>query len=155
MEAVTSRPPQASIRRMGPDDVDAVVAIEAASFSSPWRPDTFRSLLERPTVELWVLEMAGEGVIGYAVLWCVLDQGELANIAIADAFRRRGLGRRLLEHVMAVARERGVETLVLEVRVSNRAAAALYERYGFVEVGYRKDYYDQPREDARVMLARL
>ena len=131
-------------------DVPAVAALEASSFSTPWHPDTFRRLLERPGAELWVTEEDG-GVVAYAVLWCILDEGELANIAVLPAVRGRGVGGRLLDHLVDVARDRGVRRLFLEVRESNAAARGLYETRGFREVGRRRAYYDKPREDARVL----
>jgi len=139
---------------MAPTDVDRVAELEAESFSTPWRADTFRTLLERSAVELWVIEDE-RTVAGYAVLWCVLDQGELANLAVDESRRGRGLGGRLLDRVLDVARERGVRTLFLEVRVSNEAAQELYASRGFSELGRRKNYYDQPREDARLLEKRL
>lgn len=135
-------------------DVDRVADLEARAFSRPWRADTFRTLLERPGAELVVLEYDG-AFAGYAVLWCILDQGELANIAIEERFRGGGLGGALLDHVLERARVRGVRTLFLEVRVGNRAAAELYSSRGFTEIGRRTDYYDEPREDARVLEKRL
>ena len=143
-----------SIRPMTEGDVDAVTALENVSFSSPWRADTFLALLTRPPVVLLVLEEDGV-VAGYAVVWCILDQGELSNIAVDPARRGRGLGARILDHAMEVARSRGVTSMYLEVRVSNRVAADLYRRRGFVEVGRRRDYYDHPREDAILMVADL
>lgn len=139
---------------MAAADVEAVAEMEAAAFSTPWRADTFRTLLERPGAEMHVIEDDGE-VVGYAVLWCILDQGELANIAIREDARGRGLGGVLLDRVLDVARERGVRSLFLEVRVSNEAAASLYDSRGFVEIGRRRDYYERPREDARVLEKRL
>ena len=139
---------------MAAADVEAVAEMEAAAFSTPWRADTFRTLLERPGAEMHVIEDGGE-VVGYAVLWCILDQGELANIAIREDARGRGLGGVLLDRVLDVARERGVRSLFLEVRVSNEAAASLYDSRGFREIGRRRDYYDRPREDARVLEKRL
>jgi ribosomal-protein-alanine N-acetyltransferase len=140
---------------MAPADVARVAEIEAAAFTSPWKADTFHTLLERPGAELWVLDEPGDGVVAYAVVWCILDQGELANIAVAEAFRRRGYGAYLLSRVVEVARERGVESLYLEVRVSNAGAADLYRAFGFKEIGVRRDYYDHPREDALLMVMRL
>ena len=145
----------AHVRRMRAEDVDAVVAIETEAFSSPWRRETFLELIGRPTAELLVMSQGAEGVVGYAVLWCVLDQGELANVAIARHMRGRGLGRALLGEVLAVARRRGVETVFLEVRESNAPALGLYRRFGFSEVGHRRGYYDHPREDARILMARI
>jgi ribosomal-protein-alanine N-acetyltransferase len=135
-------------------DVDVVAALEARAFSTPSRADTFRTLLERPGAEMHVLEL-GEDVAGYAVLWCILDQGELANIAIREDERGRGLGRLLLDHMIGIAHERGVRSLFLEVRMSNRAAARLYASRGFAEIGRRENYYERPREDARVLQKRL
>jgi [ribosomal protein S18]-alanine N-acetyltransferase len=136
-------------------DVARVSAIEAEAFTSPWKEDTFRALVTRQGAELWVLDDPGVGVVAYAVVWCVLDQGELANIAVAASHRRRGHGRRLLGLVMDAARERGVKSMYLEVRASNEGAAELYRSYGFTRMGVRRDYYDNPVEDAILMVARL
>ena len=140
---------------MRAEDVDAVVAIEAEAFSNPWQRETFLELIGRPNLELLVMEHGSEGIVGYAVLWCVLDQGELANLAITPPMRGMGLGRRLLSRVVEVARGHGVETMYLEVRESNEAALELYRRFGFSQVGLRKGYYDHPKEDARILMAKL
>lgn len=147
--------PTAVIRPMAAGDVERVVGIEHEAFTSPWKADTFRTLLDRTGAELWVLEEPTEGVVAYAVVWCILDQGEIANIAVADGFRGRGHGTRLLQYVLGVARDRGVKSIYLEVRVSNEVAANLYRRFGFEEIGRRRDYYDSPKEDALIMVARL
>jgi len=143
------------VRPMEAGDVERVVAIEVASFSSAWQPETFRGLLNRPGAELWVMEDDEHGVIGYSVLWCIMDQGELANIAVADGHRGRGLGAFLLGKVLDVGRDRDVASVYLEVRASNEEAIGLYHRFGFSHIGVRKRYYDNPREDALVMLLRL
>lgn len=142
-------------RPMAAGDVDRVTAIEQASFTSPWKADTFQSLLDRPGVELWVLDDPDEGVVAYAVLWCILDQGELANLAVVEEQRGRGHGRHLLRKVLEVARANGVESLFLEVRVSNEGAISLYRSFGFTDVGRRKKYYDKPVEDALVMVRKM
>lgn len=136
-------------------DVEAVAAIEADVFTTPWSAGTFASLLGRPTLELLVLDDERVGVIGYAVLWCILDQGELANVAVTPRLRGRGLGTYLLARVLDVGRERGIQTMFLEVRASNEQALDLYRRFGFSDVGRRKAYYDHPREDALIMAAKL
>ncbi len=152
-----ARAPQRVVvaRRMDSGDVERVARIEADSFSAPWKADTFASLLGRPGCELWVLDDPEAGVVGYAVLWCILDQGELANIAVVESHRGQGHGAYLLGRIMDVARTRGVETLYLEVRLSNTGAAELYRAFGFTEVGRRKKYYDKPIEDALMMAAKL
>lgn len=136
-------------------DVRRVVEIETEAFTSPWQEDTFAGLLDRPGVELLVLEDESTGIVGYAVLWCVVDQGELANVAIVPGRRGQGLGRLLVGRVLDVARARGLTRVYLEVRSSNQRAARIYEDFGFREVGVRRDYYDQPREDARILMLEL
>ena len=140
---------------MTTEDVDQVVSIELEAFATPWKADTFRSLINRDNVVTLVLELLEGEVVGYAVLWCVLEQGELANLAIRETHRGRGLGSRLLDEVLDVARSKAISSLYLEVRASNDRAAALYAQRGFVEIGRRKGYYDRPREDARVLMKRL
>jgi len=135
---------------MAPGDVAAVARMEAATFSTPWREETFHSLLRRPGVELWVADLGGE-VAAYAILWCILEEGELANIAVRDDLRGRGIGSRLLDCMVDVARGVGVRKIYLEVRESNEGALRLYGGRGFVEIGVRKGYYERPREDARVL----
>lgn len=146
---------ETTVRRMTAADLPAVVAIETEAFSTPWQLDTFAGLLDRGALELMVLTGGADEVLGYAVLWCVLDQGELANIAVRPELRGRGLGARLLDEVLAVSRRQGVAKLYLEVRDSNDGALRLYERFGFREVGRRQSYYTEPREDARVMMLEL
>ena len=139
-----------SLRPMTPSDVPEVARIETTAFSTPWSEETFRSLLERAGVELWVAEW-GDQLAAYAILWTVLDEGELANIAVRSDLRGRGIGSGLLSRMLEVAEDSGVRSLYLEVRESNALAREMYARRGFHEIGVRKAYYEGPREDARVL----
>ncbi len=139
-----------SFRPMTPSDVPEVARIETTAFSTPWSEETFRSLLERSGVELWVAEW-GDQLAAYAILWSVLDEGELANIAVRSDLRGRGIGSSLLSRMLEVAEDSGVRSLYLEVRESNVLAREMYARRGFHEIGVRKAYYEGPREDARVL----
>lgn len=138
------------LRDMQPVDLPVVVEIERASYSVPWSEATFRGLLRRRDAEL-VVAVAGEQVIGYACFWCVVDQGELGNVAVSRAWRGRGLGARLLTEILLRAGRRSVREVFLEVRPSNTTARRLYERFGFVPVGRRRNYYQEPAEDALVL----
>lgn len=135
---------------MQASDVPRVYLIERLSYSVPWSEPTFRGLLQRGDAELLVAEMDGQ-LAGYAVFWQVLDQGELGNVAVDPIWRRQGLARRLVRAVMERAAARGVRELFLEVRPSNIGARQLYESFGFVQVGQRRNYYQAPVEDAVVM----
>ena len=145
----------AIVRPMLEADIERVTAIETSSFTTPWKAATFRTLMDRSGAVLRVLETPEVAVAGYAVLWCILDQGELANIAVAAELRDRGFGSFLLDRMTEEARSRGVESLYLEVRVSNFRARAMYGSRGFEEIGVRRDYYEKPREDARILVKHL
>jgi ribosomal-protein-alanine N-acetyltransferase len=136
-------------------DVDDVAIIEARSFSNPWQPQTFRSLISQGRAHVLVAEDLEFGVVGYAVVWWVLDQGELANLAVTEGFQGRGVGSALLDRLLSDAKASEVESLFLEVRMSNTRAHELYLSRGFVQVAVRKDYYRKPPEDARILVKRF
>ena len=138
------------IRDAQASDVPAVVAIEWASFPDPWSAQSFRGLVSQPPARFRVAEVLGE-IAGYSVAWQVGDEAELANLAVAAAARRQGVGRALLDDLLRHADERGVATTYLEVREGNAAAQALYRSRGFAEAGRRRHYYREPVEDAVVM----
>lgn len=142
------------IRPMREADLPRVVEIERSSFTMPWSEGTFRGLLRRGDAALVVAEADGE-LIGHAIFWAVLAQGELGDIAVIPEWRDRGIGTRLLYEIFERAKGRGVRELYLEVRISNEAAQRLYERHGFRRVGRRPGYYSRPKEDALVMCRRL
>ena len=143
-----------TIRRMRAPDLPRVMQIELSTFSMPWSESTFRGLLRRSDSDLFVAELRG-AVAGYSVFWAVTDQGELGNVAVAEEYRGRGIGRTLLDAVLERAAERSVHEIFLEVRRSNDGAQNLYRRLGFTQVGQRKNYYQEPAEDAIVMRLEL
>lgn len=144
----------ASIRRMRLADLPRVMEIELESFTMPWSEATFRGLLRRSDADLFVAEVDGT-LVGYAVFWAVLDEGELGNVSVTGDYRRRGIGATLVQTVLERAADRGVRDVYLEVRVSNSGAQELYNQFGFEQVGRRRNYYIQPVEDAFVMRKRL
>ncbi len=143
------------MRRARKNDLARVAEIEAASFTTPWSASTFRSLLDRSGPVLLVAEDGAGELVGYAVMWSYGDQGELANIAVADGWRGRGIGALLMDTILETAQHTGVRELFLEVRESNTRASAMYEHRGFELVGRRPAYYERPREDALVLVKRF
>ena len=128
-----------------------VAALEKVCFpDDPWSEGLFRNALDRPDTALLAAEKEDGAVLGYAVMSAVLDEGNLDNIAVAPHCRRRGVADALLSTLTDFGRTR-LSVLLLEVRPSNHAAIALYEKHGFVPVGRRKNYYESPREDALLM----
>lgn len=143
---------QVVIRAAQRDDVDEVAAIERRAFNDPWSAGSFRALFGNPLVHFAVAEDLLTGrIFGYVVAWVVVDEAEIANLAVADDARRGGIGARLLDHAIAATRERSSRVVFLEVRESNVAARALYSSRGFEVAGRRSKYYRKPVEDALVL----
>jgi ribosomal-protein-alanine N-acetyltransferase len=137
-------------------DIPEVAAMERACYSDPWAASAFKGLHENPSVHFAVARREDRGPIaGYVIAWFVGDEGEVANLAVSQGARRRGVGLALLDSVIASATDRGVETLFLEVRESNGAARKLYASRDFEEVGRRKGYYRSPQEDALILRCTL
>lgn len=147
-------PGAVSFRPLTRADLPRVLEIEAASFAVPWSRSTFEGLLARRDSDLIAAVRSGE-LAGYAVVWTIMDQSELGNVAVAPHERGRGIGRRLVEVALARAGVRGAAECFLEVRESNRGAIRLYESMGFEVLDRRRRYYTRPVEDAFVMRARL
>ena len=143
------------VRAAVEEDLGAIHAIERASFGDPWSLDGFRDLLDHPRAKLEVAVGAEGEVLGYAVAWYVADESEIANIAVAPAARRRGVGARLLDRILGAAATFGAKTVFLEVRESNASARKLYEARQFEVSGRRLKYYREPDEDALIMRRRL
>lgn len=138
-------------RPMTAEDVDAVVELERASYAFPWTAGIFNDCL-RMGYSGYVIEDE-QGLQGYYVVSVAVHEGHLLNLCVHKSLRGQGLGRQLLRHAMALFRAEQAETVFLEVRPSNKAAIALYESEGFVEIGIRKDYYRSSgdREDALIL----
>ncbi len=139
------------MRAANPSDVPHIAAIESASFSDPWPESAFADFLERSHARVSVAVVNAERVVGYCVLLVMADQGEIANIAVCEELRGKGVAAQLLDHAIVSARRTQVQAIYLEVRVSNRAARGLYESRGFKQVGKRRNYYSNPVEDALIL----
>lgn len=140
------------IRRMAISDLDAVAAIEAATFPTPWSRDSFRQELERNVAARYLVAEKDGQVIGYAGAWVILDESHITNIAINEAFRGFGFGRQLTEALMQYISNLGAAYATLEVRKSNIRAQNLYKSLGFIQLGVRKRYYEDNQEDALLMV---
>lgn len=138
------------IRPATPADVPALLALERICFPDPWSERGLAESLTPPNGGGLVAE-TGRGIVGYLITREVGGSGEILNLAIAPGSRRRGVGAQLLRAGLAGLGGRGVGEVFLEVRESNHAARALYERAGFRVAGARRGYYRSPSEDALVM----
>ncbi len=141
-----------TVRRMTLSDLDAVVAIEEATFPTPWSKDSFRQELERNVAARYLVAEKDGAVIGYAGAWVILDESHITNIAIAESQRGNGYGRLLTEALMQYLSNLGAAYATLEVRRSNIRAQNLYKSVGFIQLGVRKRYYEDNQEDAFIMV---
>jgi len=143
-----------TIRPMVDADLDQVVVIERA-FPAPWTREMFEQELRH--AQPGDARVAGSGpvVLGYILCWFVADEVHVVNLAVHEAWRRRGVARALLADTFATALDRGMHLATLEVRVQNQAAVQLYEALAFRTVAVRKGYYADNGEDALVMVKPL
>jgi [ribosomal protein S18]-alanine N-acetyltransferase len=139
-------------RPMQLEETSAIAEIEATIFPFPWTLVNFQDSL-RSGYDGWVFEQQTQ-TLGYAVLMWVLDEVHLLNLSIVKQWQGQGFGALFLSWIIDHYRQRSARTILLEVRPSNPRAVALYQRFGFCEIGRRKNYYpahQQTREDAIVM----
>ena len=128
--------------------------IEQQSFSVPWTEAMLRIQLQ-PDSHVFLTAETAEGVVGYVGMMYVLDEGYISNVAVHPDWRRQGVARALIRELEARAGKMLLSFLTLEVRESNAAALALYEKCGYRIVGRRKNYYEKPTEDAVLMTLTL
>ena len=155
------------VRPMVLDDVEEVYRIERATFSMPWSARSFTYDLSRNPSAFYLVAQARRDlawreapslpdlqeapILGYGGLWMLVDEGHISTLAVRPGWRGRGLGELLLWHLLQKAVELGAQEATLEVRVSNQAAIALYQKYRFHVVGHRPRYYTDNQEDAFLM----
>ncbi len=139
-------------RLAGDADLDAVVALEGLSFTNPWTREMLARELTPPTcARVYVLRLPGIPVAAFCACWVIADELHVNTIAVDAEYRRRGLGRALMVHVLADVALDGVRRATLEVRRSNQAAQRLYEGLGFGTAAIRTRYYTHPEEDALIL----
>jgi ribosomal-protein-alanine N-acetyltransferase len=136
---------------MKSSDLDQVVRIEKKSFSSPWTADSFKKELEDNPYANYLVGQIGRKVIGYVGSWIIASESHITTLAVAPAYRRQRVARRLLFELFNRFMKQGVKRITLEVRISNDPARQLYREYGFKEVGIREKYYQDNQEDAIIM----
>lgn len=136
------------------EDIEGIATLEARIFTDAW---TSRSLYETFCQKQAFITVAeADGVFaGYCIIYHVLEEGEIARVAVNEELRRQGVGRGLLDYTCACCRERRIERLLLDVRESNEGARIFYKKYGFTGDGIRKNFYENPKENAILMSMEL
>ena len=132
------------------EHIPQIAALERACFSRPWSEESLQGELWNDSAVVIVAEGEDGSVLGYAGLQTVLDEGYINNVAVDEKYRRQGVADELIAAFVRFGQAK-LAFLTLEVRASNAPAIGLYAKHGFVEVGRRKNYYDDPKEDALLM----
>lgn len=130
--------------------IKEIASVERECFSTPWTEAMLEEELYNDAASFIVAEGEDGAVLGYAGVHVILDEGYIDNVAVDPAWRRQGIADALIGAFVRFG-EANLAFLTLEVRASNAPAIALYEKHGFYEVGRRKNYYDDPKEDAVLM----
>jgi len=139
-------------RITGAEDIDAVAALEAATFTNPWTRDMLeRELQQSDVARVYVARLPDRRVAAFCACWLVYDELHINTIAVDAGLRRQGLATTLMMHILREAAATGATRTYLEVRRSNLPAQALYQRLGFTVAGVRRNYYTSPDEDALVL----
>ena len=140
------------IRVIREEDVAQIHEIEKRCFAMPWSEESILHDIRENAVARWLVLDDGAGnVLAYAGMWFVLDEAHVCNVAVHPDHRRKGYGKKIFEALCNMAYANSMALMTLEVRRSNLAAQALYHACGFLDVGYRKRYYEDNKEDALIM----
>jgi len=138
------------IGKMNASHVGQIAELEKICFSDPWSERSIASELDNK-LAYWLVALEEETVAGYIGSQTVMDETDMMNVAVHPDFRRKGIAEALINTLIGSLKEMGSHCLTLEVRASNLPAIALYEKLGFSEIGRRKNYYRNPREDALIL----
>mgnify|MGYP004648005997 FL=1 len=130
--------------------VAPIAALEKECFGDPWSEKSIASELNNP-LSFWLVAMEEDTLVGYAGSQTCMDETDMMNIAVSPAHRNKGVGKALMEALVEALKKKGSRCLTLEVRASNEGAIALYAKLGFAQIGLRKNYYHNPREDALIL----
>ena len=138
------------IVKMTADHVSQVAELEKICFSDPWSEKNIASELTNP-LSFWLVAVEGDKVAGYVGSQSVMGESDMMNVAVHPDFRRQGVAEKLVLELVAALAKNDNHCLTLEVRASNVSAISLYEKLGFAQIGLRKNYYRNPKEDALIL----
>ena len=153
--AVERSPSPIVLEPFADEHVAGVLKVERECFPAPWTEAMFRQEVEEKWLSRSFVALQKDEVIGYVIAWFLRGEVHILNLAVAKSQQRRGIGRRMLAHVVDLADSEHCHMITLEVRVTNEPAKLLYLSMGFAPVGIRRRYYHDNNEDAIVMTKRL
>ena len=135
---------------MKAEHVPQVARLEKLCFADPWSEMSIASELQNLWA-YWLVAVQDDMVVGYIGSQSTIDETDVMNVAVHPDWRRQGIAEQLIKNLIEELKERGSHALMLEGRASNAPAISLYEKMGFRQVGLRKNYYRNPKEDALIL----
>lgn len=138
------------IELMDSSHVEGVFEVSKLSLSEAWNLDSIEKELSNKLAK-YLVALDGDKVIGFVGIWIVFDEGDITNIAVHPDYRKQGIGDLLMTNLISICKENNINSLTLEVRESNIPAQNLYKKHSFKEEGIRKNFYDNPKENAIIM----
>lgn len=138
------------IRRISENDIEAIASLEREIFPDPWSVKSIRETYENNSACI-IGAYKQNVLIGYVIFYYVLDEGEIARIAVSSTYRRQGVAEQIFSGLLGFCAENKIERILLDVRISNEPAIAFYRKTGFTDDGIRKNFYDNPKEHALLM----
>ncbi|MEN9206096.1 MAG: ribosomal protein S18-alanine N-acetyltransferase [Thermostichales cyanobacterium SZTDM-1c_bins_54] len=139
---------------LGSQHLEAMLALDQLALGGYWSRESYAAECARANKQMWGV-FSGEELVGFAILWLILEEAHVVMLAVHPDYRRRGIGTTLVKHLLQIATEHHCRWAILEVRISNQAARCLYENLGFVPLGIRKNYYHHPPEDGLTLWKQL
>ena len=142
----------AEIKRISENDIETVAALESEIFSDSWSAKSIKETYDNKSA-LILGAYQNDALIGYVIFYYVLDEGEIARIAVSPSHRRQGVAEEIFAGLLDFCKENSIERILLDVRISNEPAIAFYRKSGFADDGIRKNFYENPKEHALLMSA--
>lgn len=139
-----------TIEMMTSKDIDGVFEVEKNCFEHHWSKESFKKELINENARYLVAKLDRK-IVGYVGIWLILDEGHITNVAVHNDYRGQKIGDKLVQALVNLCKENNINSMTLEVRVSNIVAQNLYKKYGFKLAGIRKEYYSDNKEDAMIM----
>lgn len=139
------------ILKMTTEHIKDVHKIEEDSFSIPWSEKAFYDELTKNKMAIYIVAKKDNEIIGYGGMWHVINEGYITNVSVKKEYRGKGVGTKIIDAFIDIAKEKEMIGITLEVRVSNDIAKNLYKKNGFIMEGIRKEYYEDNKEDAIIM----
>lgn len=146
--------PHYLLRKMAPQDIDEIMAIEQEAFTMPWSRESYLAEMRNKFAYYIVCDSGGK-IAGYGGIWIVFEEAHITNIAVSSSFRRQGIGTAIMLELEKQAREKKAVRILLEVRPSNEAALTTYKKLGYLPNNVRTEYYSDNGEDALIMIKLL